>query len=204
MENQEILTESIADLVKNNFDDSIIKDNKICFVIDESLYRVRMPNQGEQSLTEHKRNLMQLEFLKQEGCITRTQLITQLKSSGIDIELLEETKENLTKELKKFWFMLATKDSENKIKINEYSEKIIKIQDTLQKLAIDISTYLNPCLESRIEKFYIEYMTTLCTEQRVGEEWKRVWNSYDEFNLADPNLSNKAIAHVTWLLLSRR
>jgi hypothetical protein len=64
MENKEILTESVSELSKNNFDTSLISDNKLCFVIDEALYRVRMPNQGEQSLTEHKRNLMQLEYLR--------------------------------------------------------------------------------------------------------------------------------------------
>jgi hypothetical protein len=205
MENKEILTESISELSKNNFDTSLISDNKLCFVIDEALYRVRMPNQGEQSLTEHKRNLMQLEYLKQEGCITRNQLIAQLKNSGVvDIEQLEETRENLTKELKKFWFMLATKDSEDKNKITEYSETIGKIQEKLQNLAMDIATYLSPCLESRLEKFYIEFVTSVCTEQRIGEEWKRVWNSFDEFNNADTTISNKALANFTWLLLNKR
>jgi len=205
MDNKEILTDSIADLSKNNFDDSVIKDNKLCFVIDEALYRVRMPNQGEQALTEQKRNLMQLEYLKQEGCITKSQLLVQLKNSGVvDIEKLEETKESLTKELKKFWFLLATKDSADKSKIEDYSEQIKKIQNNLQDLAVDIATYLSPCLENRLEKFYLEYLTTICTEQRIGEEWKRVWNSYDEFNQADASLSNKAIAYMTWLLLNRR
>lgn len=205
MDNKEILTESIENLSKNNFDDSLIKDNKLCFIVDEALYRVRMPNQGEQSLTEHKRNLIQLDYLKQDGCITKSQLIIQLKNSGVvDIEHLEETRENLTKELKKFWFMLATKDSEDKNKIVEYSEKIIKIQEMLQNLAMDISTYLSPCLESRLEKFYIEYITCVCTEQKVGEEWKRVWNNFEEFNGSDTILSNKALAHMTWLLLNKR
>jgi hypothetical protein len=205
MENKEILNESIVDLTKGNFDSSLITDNKLCFVIGETLYRVRMPNQGEQSLVEHKRNLIQLEYLKQEGCITKNQLIAQLKNNNvIDIESLEEAKENLTKELKKFWFMLATKDSGDKAKIVEYSEKIIKIQNNLQDLSIDIATYLSPSLETRLEKFYLEYITCICTEQRIDDEWKRVWNSLEEFNKTDTTLSNQAVANMTWLLLNRR
>jgi hypothetical protein len=69
---------------------------------------------------------------------------------------------------------------------------------------MDIATYLSPCLESRLEKFYIEFVTSVCTEQRVGEEWKRVWNSFDEFNNADTTISNKALANFTWLLLNKR
>jgi hypothetical protein len=205
MDNKEILTDSIAELSKNNFDDSLIKDNKICFVIDEKLYRVRMPNQGEQSLTEHQRNLSQLEYMKQEGCITKSQLIAKLKESDVvDIEKLEETRESLTKELKKFWFMLATKDSADKNKISEYSDKILKIQQTLQQLAMDIATYLSPSLESRLEKFYLEYLTSVCTEKQEGNEWKRIWKSLEEFNNADTVLTNKSVASLTWLLLNRR
>ncbi len=205
MENKEILNESVADLTKGNFDNSLILDNKICFMVNDNLYRVRMPNQGEQSLAEHKRNLMQLDYLKQEGCITKSQLIAQLKQGGvIDIERLEETREYLTKELKKFWFMLATKDSTDKNKISEYSEKITQIQDNLQDLSLDMATYLSPCLESRLEKFYIEYLTSVCTEERFNDEWKSIWNNFDEFIKADTLLTNKAIANMTWLLLNRR
>lgn len=205
MENKEILLDSISELSKNNFDDSLIKDNKICFVIDKKLYRVRMPNQGEQSLAEHQRNLMQLEYMKQEGCVTRNQLIARLKENNVaDIEKLEESREFLSKELKKIWFMLATKDSADKTKIAEYSDKIIKIQENLQQLAMNISTAISPSLESRLDKFYLEYLTCICTEQRIEEEWKRVWNNFEEFNNTDTSLTNKAIANFSWLLINRR
>ena len=206
MDNKEILNESFEDLSKKNFDISLISDNKMCFLDGEQLYRVRMPNQGEQSLVEHKRDLMQLEYMKQEGCITKKQLIAQLKENKvIDIELFEETKATLTKELKKYWFMLATKDSTDNTKITEYSEQIVKIQDKLQDLALEISTYTAPCLEHRLEKFYVEYMTYLCTERNIDDdEWKKVWNSFDEFIQADTSLTNKAVAHQTWLLINRK
>jgi len=205
MENKEILTESISDLLKNNFNDAIITDNKLCFIVDKDMYRVRMPNQGEQALVEHKRNLMQLEYGKQEGCVVKAKLIRDLKENNVvDIEQLNEEKEVLIKELKKYWFILATRDSEDEKKIAEYTEKINKIQNALQDVSVDISTYLIPCLQSRLEKFYLEYITVLCTEISVDNEWKRVWNTFEEFNLVDASLSNKAIANMTWLLLSRR
>lgn len=202
--NKQILNESIEDLSKNNFDSSLIVDNKLPFVVSEKLYRVRMPIQEEQSLTEHKRNLIQLDYLQQEGCITRSQLIQKLKDSGVvDIQTLEDAKEQLVKELKKYWFMLATKDSRNSEKIEEYSNEIKRIQDTLQKISIDISTYLSPCLETRLDGFYIKYMTYLCTEEQIGDGWKRVWETFDDFNKADSFLTTNAIAKMTWLLLNR-
>ena len=205
MESTEKLNESMEELANNNFDDSIIKDNKIVFILDDKLYRVRMPLQGEQSLTEHKRNLAQLEYMKQEGCITKKQLMAQLRETKVvDIDQLEESRETLTKELKKFWFLLATKDSAEKSKIAEYSEQITKIQSKLQQIAMDISTYLSPSLESRLEKFYVEFITALCTEKQEGNEWISIWKDLNEFNSADTKLTNKALSSMTWLLLNRK
>lgn len=204
MEHKQILNESIETLTNGNFDPSLIIDNKLCFSNGEKFYRTRMPNQGEQSLAEHKRNLIQLEYLKQEGCITKTQLIEQLKNDKVfDILDAEKHKEELMQELKVYWFNLATKDSMDKKKIMEYSEKIKDIQNTLQKQAIDIATYLTPCLESRIEKYYIEYLTSLCTEQKTDKDWVRAFENYESFNNTDASLSGKAIANMTWLLLNR-
>jgi hypothetical protein len=205
MENKEILTESISDLSKENFDTSSIIDNKLCFIVNESLYRVRMPNQGEQAFAENKRALMQLEYLSQPGCITKKQLIKQLKDSGVmDIKKLEENNEILIKELRKLWFILATKDSESKTKIDEYTQEIIKIQDDLKELALEIGMATAPCLESRLEKFYVEFLTNMCTEKRDNDNWTRVWNTLDDFNQADTNLTNKAIASMSWMLLNRK
>jgi hypothetical protein len=205
MDTKDILNESLADLAKNNFDDSLIKDNKLCFILDEKLFRVRMPTQGEQSLTEQRRNLAQLEYVKQDGCITKSQLIKQLKENKVvDIEALESTKEDLTKDLKKYWFLLATKDSGDKAKLEEYSEKISKIQTALQNIAMDIATYLCPSLESRLEKFYIEYMTSLCAEEQIKDKWVKIWETFDDFNSTNSPLTNKATTSMTWLLLNRR
>jgi hypothetical protein len=204
MQTKELLNESMEDLINNNFDSSIIVDNKIVFVIEEKLFRVRMPIQSEQALTEHKRNLAQLQYMQAEGCITKKQLIAQLKESGVvDIEKLDESREELIKELKKFWFILAPKDSSDKLKIFEYSKKIKEIQDNLKQLAIDISTYLSPTLESRLEKFYVEYITFLCTEKQEGNEWIKLWESFEDFNKADTSLTNKSISSMTWLLLNK-
>lgn len=205
MENKEIIEESISDLTKENFDDSLIKDNKLCFIIEDALYRVRMPNQGEQSFIEHKRNLAQLDYMKQPGCITKNQLIRQLKENNIiDIQQLESEKDDLIKKLKQNYFDLATKDSEDIKRINELTNNIVTIKDTLQNLSIEIGNALSPCLESRTDKFYIEYLTNMCTEIYENNSWKAVWNSFDDFNKTDSNLTNKVIANMTWLWFNKR
>jgi len=206
MENKEqILSESIKSLELNNYEVGVIQDNKLIFIVDDKNYRVRMPIQSEQALIDHKRNLAQLEYLNQEGCITRKQLITKLKEVGIlDIEKIEARKEELTKELKQMWFSLATKSSNEKNRIEEYKEKINKIQDELKNIAIEVGTQLAPSLESRLEKFIVEYTAFLCTDVQSEGKWLRVWETIEDFNKTDSPLTERAAASITWLLLNKR
>lgn len=206
MENKEQnLTDSIKNLELNNYNAGIIQNNKLVFIVDDKNYRVRMPIQSEQALIDHKRNITQLDYLNQEGCITRKQLISRLKDAGIlDIEKYEERKNELTQELKQIWFALATKSSDNKNRIEEYKEKINKIQDELKNIAIEVGTQLAPSLESRLEKFIVEYTTFLCTDMLIEGKWICVWETIEDFNKADSGLTERASANVTWLLLSKR
>lgn len=205
MENKEILKDSIKNLEANNYNAGIIQDNKLIFIVDDKTYRVRMPIQSEQTFIDNKRNLIQLEYLGQEGCITRNQLIFRLKEVGVlDIKKLEERKEELTKELKQMWFNLATKSSTNKKSIEECREKIDKIKNELQSIAIEIGTHLAPSLESKLEKFIIEYTAFLCTDVQIDSKWDRCWKSFEEYQKESSPLTEMASANISWLLLNKR
>ena len=206
MENKkQILSESIKNLELNNYEIGVVQDNKLIFIVADKNYRVRMPIQSEQALIDHKKNLTQLEYLNQEGCITRKQLITKLKEVGVlDIEKIDARKEELTKELKQMWFALATKSSSEKNRIEEYKEKINKIQDELKNIAIEVGTQLAPSLESRLEKFIVEYTAFLCTDVQSEGKWVRVWETIEDFNNANSPLTERAAASITWLLLNKR
>lgn len=202
---EQLLSESIKNLELNNYNAGIIQDNKLVFIVDDKTYRVRMPIQSEQTFIDNKRNLTQLEYLNQEGCITRNQLILKLKENNVlDVAKIDVRKEELTTELKQMWFALATKSSDNKTRIEEYTEKINKIQTELKNLAIEVGTHLSPSLESRLEKFIVEYTVFLCTDVLKENNWERVWNTFEEYQKADTNVTERAAANVTWMLINRR
>ena len=206
MENkeQQLLNDSISDLERSDFNNGLIQDNKLIFIAADKTYRVRMPIQSEQALVDNKKNMAQLEYLRQEGCITRKQLIQQLKNVGVfDVDKAEEAREQLTKELKQIWFILATKSSDNKMSIEDCSVKIVKIQNELKNIAIDVATQLAPSLESRLEKFTIEYLTLLCTDIQVDGKWNRVWATMEDFQKEDSSLTERASANITWIMLNK-
>lgn len=205
MENKEILDESIYNLEQSNFNNAIIQDNKIIFIYGEKTYRVRTPIQSEQALMDNKRNLAQLEYMQQEGCITRKQLVAKLKSVGIfDLEDAENRRDILIRELKQLWFLLAPKSSENKVAIAELTKKIAEIETKLKELAIEISTHLSPCLENRLEKFTLEYLSFLCTDIQINGNWERAWKTIEDYQAEDNSLVDRATANLSWLLLNRK
>jgi ribosomal protein L29 len=205
LDEQKELKEGLIDLEFQNYSRGLILDNKFTFVLNDKVYRVRMPNQSEQSLAEHNRNLMQLEFMKQPGCVTKKSLIKQLKESGvIDIEALDVKRDALTQELQRVRFALATKGSEDKKRIQEFTDKIRELQEALKELAYDAATYLSPCLDSRLEKVYIEYLTYLCLEEKMVDSWQSVWKTFEEFQKADRQLTNRATTNLVWLLLNQQ
>jgi len=204
MEDRQILNESIEFLENNNYNDGLIQDNKIVFILNDTMYRVRMPVQKEQAILDHQRNLEQLKYIREEGCITKKQLMKQIQEAGIfDFNKAEETRQQLITDLKQTWFILATLS--NNDDINKCSEKINKIQNELKDLSIEISNLLFPSLENKLEKFIIEYSVFLCTDKCIDtDKWERAWISYDDYKNEDSGLLDKIASQMTWLIFNKR
>lgn len=196
---------NLADIELDDFSSQIIQDNKILFALNDSFYRVRMPLQIEQAEVDHQRNLKQLEYMNEPGCISKKNLIKKLKESGVlDIEESEKRNKELIKELQQAWYRLATKYSDDTNVIVNLKNEIANIKEEMKQNSIELTSALSPCIESRLEKFYIEYSTYLLTEIKEEDKWVKVWKSFDEFLNADSTLTTQAISKLTWLFINKR
>lgn len=201
--------ELLATLDSPYNDSSIIQDNKVLFINDGVLYRCRMPSQREKTLAEDKKNRLYGELLEVGGYKTRKQLKQLLKDKqDIDIDKLEVEKNLLQEEIKNgLYLSLATKGSDDTETIESIKQKINELRLKHMQLSLEISGHLSACIEDRLEKEYIEYITYLCTE-RVDEKDEtkssKIWNSYDEFQNANTKVETKAIQHTVILLLNTR
>lgn len=198
--------QSILETLESTLNDSsIIQDNKLNFFIESNLYRCRMPNQREKSEAEDRKNRLYVKLLQDGGYLTKKQLTKLLKEKqDIDIEALEEQKAKLYHELQDTYLTLAPKLSEETEIITALKEKIALIKSAYMKVAHEIVSYLNPCIEDRLEKEYVEYLTYLCTEQYKDETWSKVWVSYDDFQSKNSKLENKAVEHFVYLFINVR
>ena len=117
----------------------------------------------------------------------------------------EAKRELLVKELKQYWNILATKSSDNKTSIQECVDKLKKIESELKQLAVEMAKHLAPALESRLDKFMVEYLTFLCSDvQETDGKWIKIWNNFEDFQKADSSLVEKLAVEMMWLLLNKR
>ncbi len=208
MDDQELQTfnDTVENLEDNLLNSSLIKDNKLIFPIGTKLFRVRMPNQFEQSKAEEYRNEKTLNLISSGKCTTKKALIKMLKDSGvIDIEDLEEQKKKVTKQLETIWINLAVRFSTEVKSIEKFKEQEGKLKLQLKKLSLEISLHLIPSLETQQEKAYMECITSMCTDKCIGnDEWIENWETFEDYQKADPIITDSAITYMTWLLLNSR
>lgn len=198
------IKELLKDMDINPANQSLIQDNKIIFPFKDKIYRVRMPNQNEQSLAEQAQNKLKIKLIQEDGNITRKQLIKALKEKqNIDIIELEKTKENIRKELQDVYLDLAMVHSDESEKLQELKEKKAKIESNFMDISIEISEMLTPCIEEQVKTEYYKYLAYVCLEKQVEKEkFEPVWKSYEEFGLDTVGLSYKAIENLQSLLLN--
>jgi hypothetical protein len=191
----------------------LIQDNKLMFLFDEKIYRVRTPNQKEKVIADNERNKLYIRLVSENVTLpleqrhkTKDQLKEILKYTNIDIDALEKEKEVILKEIRELYLELALKLSHQSNEIKFLQDKIKLSLEKLQKKAFEITTYLLPCIESRLEKEYVEFLAALCTEKVISEDnndkWVSVWSSLEEFQNENSGLENKAVEGMVKLLIN--
>jgi len=188
--NLEEFKNTVFDIQKLSY---MIQDNKIPFNYNKECYQIRMPNQKERFDAEEYRSEKQVEFIQRKNCKTKEELRKILKENKIiDLDVLEKKAEKIKKQFKEIYLKLAPRFNDEKEKIQEDINKINDLQLELMKITQEISKHLSPSLEDRLEGVYLEYLTFQCTEKLVDKKWKRVWNTFEEWEKDNSLLATRA------------
>lgn len=210
MENQEIkekklahIKEVIATIQMNSLDDSLVKDNKLYFSYKDKSYRSKMPSQKDISEAHRLKDQYYIKVVQSDVCLTKAQLTQILKEKqGVDITALEEERKLLQNSLQDAYLELALVHPDSKDRIEEYKDVIRDLESQFTALFIKITEYLQPAIENQLEKVYIEFLTTRCSEIQVAtDEWSPVWKSDEEFQNENSNLTAECVKHMTFLLI---
>ena len=207
--------EKIRSLLKNadeEFNHSLISDNKIIFKCGNDNYRVRFPTAREENEAIDARNRYNIKLLKDDEYVSQKQLIDLWKKKGIDIEEIDKKIQEIQTKINDKMLKLATTMNEDKKGLDFLKKEIEALQYKQYELSIEKTNHLQFCIEKRVSEYFAHYITYLCTEKEKIEEvdgtkkkmWVKAWDSYENYENDSTDISLKAFTLMTKLLLYRR
>jgi len=187
--------EQLSDIASLDELANLIQTNYIEFSVNKENFRVKVPTLKERLETKEARSKKFYECLS-KGFKPRELLIKDLKNIGIDIIKMQQEVEKYNTEINNYRLQLAPLSEEKqRARIREL---IIDSMTKRAEVGMKVETYLEECLEHQIDLFANYYLVYLILEKQDKEEWKRYFNSYDEFLACQKGeLLGKATYYVT-------
>lgn len=204
--NEKNLQEILEELKTDELNPELIQDNKIHFRVKDTIYRVRVPNQKENSNASSYKNKIYVKLIQEDNTLTIKQLKKILKEKqDIDIDKLDKKAKDLENEMTQIYLTLAKKkDSEKKV-VKELTNKINEVRDKRLEIVLEKAGYLAPAIENQSQDEYYRFLTAICTEKLIQEEkkedkWQKVWNTFGDYEKDDRKIVYLALGKLTELM----
>ena len=200
----------INELASQVLKPELIQDNKLAFICDDLIYRVKMPSQLDLLEADKKRNAYQIMLIQEDNTMTLATLKKVLKEKqNIDIPAMEDDLKKLEEDMLKVYERLAKKHDDDKEGIELDKKDIESIKEKRQEIINEISTRIAPSIDTQSDNYYMSYLTAICTEKNVEKdndiEWVSNWSSFDIYlNEPDSNIKFYAMGNLTRLMMSLR
>lgn len=184
-----------------------LKSNEFEFEFKGNKYRVRKPSYKIKQEAYQKRLSKYSILLKEKNedgtfkYSIEEDLLKNYKERGIDVDGMNKQMDNLVLDKERLMMRLG-KGLTDKIAENElnlYRKEIEKINQSIQKLSAKKGALLEFSIENQVLLYFYAYLTYLMAEEykkgkdlgegnKESDEWKRVWNTFAEYENADEEL----------------
>ena len=188
----------IEDVTSLSEVENLLRDNKIEWAKDGKTYRVRPINNAEnQELGEHTRKRY-LELINDETYLFKKNWVEIYKKKDIDILALESS--NKVLQSKNDTLLLRLAVTEEPKEVEDLKKQINDNKDEIYRVSIDIANYLQYSVEEQIKIFGINYQTYIMLEVKDGENWKRAFNSFQEFIDSKDDIVVSATYYASYII----
>lgn len=198
----EEITKQMDDLLNMNEISDLIKNNEKIFEFKGISYRIKKPTYKQRQEVYNKRVEKYIGLLKDTKFPLEKDLRKLYKERDIDIDKMDIELTNKVKSrndlMIKLGEELKNKSPESTLKL--LTQEIESKNDEINDLSMNKSSLLEFSLEQQISVFIFSYYTYVLTEKKEGENWVKVWNTFEEFENDDQDLINKSAYFITVML----
>jgi len=178
--------------------ENLVKDNKIEFVVEEKTYRVRKPSFVERQNIDNARRKEYLRLIADDSYFFRKTWITKYLAKGIDINAMESKVKGYQDEIKAVLLRLAVAIDPKDVET--LKKEIYRIRDEQFSLSMEVTDLLSHSIENQLLVFTNSYTTFAVLEEKVGEEYKKLFDSYSNFMASDSKVIEQAFLYINYLI----
>jgi len=181
--------------------EDLIKSNEKIFEVNNITYRVRKPTFKQRQEAYKKRIEKFTELLQNDKYVLESDLKTSYLKRNIDIDAMTRSIQNKMNNrdslMLKLGEMIKNKVAENELET--VKNEVQALNKEIQRLSIQKTNLLEFCIENQVAIYTYSYLTFLLAEKKEGDNWVRVWNTWEEFENEKEGLINRFSYYVTMM-----
>ena len=190
--------QALAELEDVTKMEDIVKDNKIEFIIENKTYRVRKPSFAERAEIDNARRKEYLRLIADDSYFFRKTWIEKYLKKGIDINAMESKTKSYQGEIEAILLRLATATEPKDVEL--LKKEIYSLRDAQFSLSMEVTDLLAHSIENQLLVFTNSYTTFVVFEEKEGEEYKKVYDTYDAFMKSDSKVIEQAFMYINYLI----
>lgn len=193
------IKKKMTDVLELSETEELLKSNEKIFEHEGVTYRVRKPTFKEKQEVYQKRVEKFTELLKNDKYSLERDLIKTYLKRDIDIEAMSQEMFNKAKRRDDLMVQLGEliKNGSPDNELEQYKTEIQQLNAEIQAVTIQKTSLLEFSIENQVLIYVYSYMTFLVSEKKEGDNWIKVWKTFDEFQNSTGSLVNKLSYYTT-------
>jgi hypothetical protein len=180
--------------------ENLIKDNKIEWKDGDKTYRVRKPSFAERQEADGARRKKYLEMITDNTYLFKKQWVELYKNKGINIGEKEKQIQFYQSDIKTLLLRLATAELPNDVQL--LKTEVLKLRAQQITVSMEVTDLLSHCIEDQLMLYVNSYITYLVFEEKDGDNWVRIYKSFDEFQKSSDKCIDNAFSYMSYLIYS--
>jgi hypothetical protein len=178
--------------------ENLINDNKIEYEYDSESYRVRKPTFKENSRLTYLRMAKYNEMIQDENYMFEEQWAEIYKKKGINLDDMQTRLLELSKKETDVLKRLAKQTI--KAEVEKLKDQVLEIRKSKNDLIVKKNNLLQFSIETQLTNYINEEMLIQVLEKKVGDNWEKVYEDYEEYENANSPEDDELILKSTYYL----